>query len=310
MSTPPHKLEPSKNPYVLMPLLLVMWGSFAAVSKLLLDHLDSYQLMFSIYSVAIIVFSIIVIMKGRLTELKTWRPANFLLLLVCGTFTFLYDFLYMQSLTLIPAVEASMLNYLFPIFIVLFAVPFHGEKLTTSTMVSLAMGVLGTLLLVTKGDLASFHFTNLKGDLLAIGAAVSWGLFTNIIKKNTKDMLLSTFIITFTAFILSLGSLFVFSKPLMPSLMSVAGIFWLSFSNIILGFFLYFRALQHSPASLIASFTFFTPFITLAFIALMLGEQLMAVDYLAAMLILFSVPAQQAGKLFRRFKKKTLVNNL
>lgn len=36
-------LNATQNPFVLMPILLLIWGSVAAVSKLVLNRLDSYQ---------------------------------------------------------------------------------------------------------------------------------------------------------------------------------------------------------------------------------------------------------------------------
>ncbi|WP_025692965.1 EamA family transporter [Paenibacillus zanthoxyli] len=79
-------------------------------------------------------------------------------------------------------------------------------------------------------------------------------------------------------------------------------------SNIVFGFFLYFRALKYSSASLIASFTFFTPFVTLLFIVLLLGEILTVTDYLAAVLILFSVPVQKIRNVLNDRKKGHLLN--
>ncbi|AFC29564.1 hypothetical protein PM3016_2684 [Paenibacillus mucilaginosus 3016] len=297
MQTPHQdKLDASKNPYVLMPILLLMWGSLAAVSKLLLERLDSYQVMFYMYALGAVIFLAILIRKVRLKEaLKSWKVSDYGLLFACGLFTFLYDFFYLKSLELIPAVEASMLNYLFPIFIVLFAVPIHNEKLTWAKLVSVGMGFLGTALLTTKGDLANLNFTNAKGDVLAILAAVSWGIFTNLVKKNKKDMVVSTFLITAVALVLSTAAMLVYSRWILPGQADFLGVLWLSLSNIVLGFFLYFRALAYSPASLIASFTFFTPFVTLLFIVLLLGERLTWVDGLAAVLILFSVPMQKIG---------------
>jgi drug/metabolite transporter (DMT)-like permease len=158
------------------------------------------------------------------------------------------------------------------------------------------MGFMGTVLLMTKGDFANLNFTNFKGDLLAILAAVSWGLFTNLVKKNKKDMLLSTFFITAVAFVLSVGAMFAYSQFKLPLIADFYGVLWLSLSNIVLGFFLYFRALKYSSASLIASFTFITPFVTLLFIMLLLGEKLTLMDCIAALLILLSVPVQKIGK--------------
>ncbi|MBM7653483.1 DMT family transporter [Neobacillus cucumis] len=302
-----QKIDVTKSPYFLMPILLLMWGSLAAISKLLLNNLDSYQVLFYMYGIGVAAFFIIVVFKGKFSAILSWKRSEFAFLCLCGTLSFLYDFFYLKSLERIPAVEASMLNYLFPIFIVIFAIPIHKEKLTVSKSLSIVMGFMGTLLLVTKGDLANVTFTNFTGDLFAILAAVSWGLFTNLIKKNKKDMFLSTFFITFTAFVLSVGSMLLSSEFLIPQRTDFFGVSWLSISNIVLGFFLYFRALKYSPASLIASFTFFTPFVTLVFIVILLGEKLTISDYFAALLIIFSVPIQKVGTLVGK-KKSQLIN--
>lgn len=292
-----EKLEASHNPFVLMPILLLMWGSLAAISKLLLNNLDSYQVLFYMYGIGVIAFFVIFLFKGQLRSISPWRFSEIALLLSCGSLTFLYDFFYLNSLELIPAVEASMLNYLFPIFIILLAIPIHKEKLNLYKILSMVMGFMGTILLITKGDLANINFTNLKGDIFAVLAAVSWGLFTNLIKKNQKDILVSTFFITIVAFVLSTGAMAASSRFIIPQKADFYGVLWLSMSNIVLGFFLYFRALKYSSASLIASFTFFTPFVTLVFIVLLLGEKLTVTDCLAAILIIFSVPIQKVGHL-------------
>lgn len=296
MSKQDGKLTASQSPFVLMPILLLMWGSLAAVSKLLLNHLDSYQVLFYMYGIGAVAFLAIFLIKGRFRRLFAWKLSEIGLLIVCGVLTFGYDYFYLRSLALIPAVEASMLNYLFPLFIVLFAIPMHGEKLNFMKTISIVMGFAGTILLITKGNLAHVAFTNWHGDLFAVLAALCWGLFTNFIKKNRQDMMSSTLFITLVAFVLSAGTLLTSSRWILPGHSDAYGVVWLSLSNIIFGFFLYFRALKYSTASLIASFTFFTPFVTLVFIVWLLGEKLTVMDCLAAFLIIFSVPIQKLGR--------------
>ncbi|SEO83497.1 DMT family transporter [Paenibacillus sp. OV219] len=294
---PTPKLRASQNPYVLMPILLLLWGSVAAISKLVLGQLDSYQLLFYMNGVGVLSFLVIALFRrGKLKALSVWRSKQLLLLTACGLFVFLYDFLYLEALTRVPAVEASMLNYLFPIFIVLFAIPFHKERMNRYKLIAVLMGFMGTVLLTTKGDFTALRLTNLTGDLLAVLAAISWGLFTNLVKINKQDMLLSTLYMTVISFVLSAFGMFVLSEPALPHLTDFAGVFWLSMCNIVLGFFLYIQALRYSTASLVASFTFFTPFITLLFIMLLLGEQLSAIDGFAALLILSGVPIQRLGQ--------------
>lgn len=294
------KLNASQNPFVLMPILLLIWGSVAAVSKLVLNQLDSYQVLFYMYGIGVVIFGVILVVKSQGKTILSWRLSEWMLVLACGVFTFLYDFLYLKSLELIPAVEASMLNYLFPIFIVVFAIPIHKEKLNRYKILSIIMGFAGTMLLITKGDFANFSFTNLKGDLLAILAAVSWGLFTNLVKKNKKDMLISTLMITLVAWLLAIAGMLLYSQGTMLQMSNFFGVVWLCLSNIVFGFFLYFRALKYSSASLIASFTFFAPFVTLVFIMILLGERLTWMDGLATVLILFSVPVQKLGEVISK----------
>ncbi|CAN7543177.1 DMT family transporter [Paenibacillus sp. LjRoot153] len=294
------KLNATQNPFVLMPILLLIWGAVAAVSKLVLNRLDSYQVLFYMYGMGVIIFAVILVIRAWGKPVKVWRFSEWLLVLACGVFTFLYDFLYLKSLELIPAVEASMLNYLFPIFIVIFAIPIHKERLNRYKILSILMGFAGTLLLVTKGDFANFSFTNVRGDLLAILAAISWGLFTNFVKKNKKDMLVSTFVMTLLAWLLSIAGMLVYSQGKLLQLIDFYGVLWLCLSNIVFGFFLYFRALKYSSASLIASFTFFAPFVTLVFIMILLGERLSWLDGLAAVLILLSVPVQKLGDVIHK----------
>lgn len=288
----PNKLWTTTNPYVLMPLLLLMWGSFAATNKLILVRMDSYNVLFFMYGLAFVAFSVILIVKATVRELFSWRAQDYVLLVACGILAFLYDFLYIQALEVLPAVEASMLNYLFPLFIVLFAIPLHKERLTLGKVLSMGLGFSGTLLLVTKGNWANLSFTNLKGDLMAIAAAVCWGLFTNLVKMNKKDMLLSNSLITATAFILSIGALFAFSTYRAPHVPDFLSVLWLSMGNIVLGFFLYFRALKYASASLVATFTFFTPFVTLIMIVILVGEKVSLIDLVAFLLIFLSVPVQ------------------
>jgi len=286
----------SRSPFVLMPLLLLMWGSLAAVSKLLLRNLDSYQVLFYMYGFGVVIFWAILRSRANWRLALTWKAREAALLLACGALTFLYDFFYLKSLERIPAVEASMLNYLFPIFIVLLAIPIHGETMNRYKAASVLMGAAGTVLLVTEGNLGSIAFTDIEGDAFAVAAAVSWGLFTNLVKKNRQDLMLSTFAIAAVAFVLSAGALLLSSRFVVPRSGDLYGVLWLSVSNVVLGFFLYFRALKYSSASLVASFTFFTPFVTLLFIVLLLNERLTPTDAAAAALIICSVPLQKLGE--------------
>src|SRR4051794_24161544 len=106
------------NIYVLMAIILILWGNFAAVSKMALNSLDSLQVQFYMFGLAFICMTGFCIRNGKFKELRSLHRREVIRLIGYSIPSFLYYVFYLMSLQLIPAVEASMLNYSFPIMIV------------------------------------------------------------------------------------------------------------------------------------------------------------------------------------------------
>lgn len=292
------------NPYFLMGMLLFFWGSFAAVSKLTLGKLDSMQILFYMFGCAILIMTVILFATGKYRELKSISFKDYAKLAAYGLPQFFYYFLYVLAITMLPTIEASAINYLFPVFIVLFAVPIHGERLTVFKVVALVIGFAGVLVIITSGNIQSFKLTNLPGDIAALGGALSWGLFSNLGKKNKRDTFLSNYVYTVTAFILSTAGLLLLSGPVLPDAGGIAGIVWLCISNIILTYYIWFRVLKIAPASLAANLSFLTPFATLVFIIALTGEKILLSQILGLVIIILGT-AVQNERVVAKFHKWT-----
>jgi drug/metabolite transporter (DMT)-like permease len=128
--------------------------------------------------------------------------------------------------------------------------------------------------IVSNGDMAAIRLTNLGGDLFALGGALSWALFSGLGRKNRVDQDLSIYVFTLSAFALSSIGLIGFSTFTVPAITGLGWAVCLGISNIVLGNFLWIRGLKSSSSSLIASLSYLTPFVTLLFIVVMLGERL------------------------------------
>lgn len=280
------------NPYVLMAILVVLWGLFSAISKLILGKMDSFQVQFYMFGVATVVWTIIICSSGRLKKLGELKRNDYVKLVLFALPSFFYYFMYTLALRMIPAVEASMLNYLFPIMIVLFAVPINREKINTAKLISICMGFAGMVIIITNGHISSFRFSNIYGDLLAIGAAVCWGIFSNLGKRNNIDQFVSNYFYTVVSFILSTINIFVFSSFALPGITAFAGVFWIGVSNIVLAYYLWFKILKATTSAMAASLSFITPFVTLAFIVLLLGESIGIIQIAGFLLILVGIGIQ------------------
>ena len=264
----------SNNIVFLTIALLALWGSFAAVSKLVMSTLDSFQLQFIMFGIASALLCVILISSGRAKEFAAITPKQLLKLIALSVPSYLYFFLYTLSLKMLPAVEASSLNYLFPILIVMLAVPINGERLSLQKIIALIAGFAGTLIIISNGNFQSLKMTNWKGDLLAITAAASFAVFSNFLKRNKVDMLITNTVIAVCSFLFSGVALLLFSRFTLPNLPVLGLTIWLSLSNLVLAYFVWNKLLKKCSSSLSANISFMTPFSTLLFILLLLGESI------------------------------------
>jgi drug/metabolite transporter (DMT)-like permease len=87
-----------------------------------------------------------------------------------------YHALYFLAFALAPAVEVNLINYLWPLLIVLLAAPIRGMRLGPARLAGVALGVAGCGLLVGPG--ASFPREAIPGFLAALGCAVVWSVYS------------------------------------------------------------------------------------------------------------------------------------
>jgi drug/metabolite transporter (DMT)-like permease len=84
--------------------------------------------------------------------------------------------LYFAALALAPPIEANLLNYLWPLLIVLLAAPLRGLRLGPRRLAGVAMGAAGAALLLGGG--AAFPPAAALGFACAIASACLWALYS------------------------------------------------------------------------------------------------------------------------------------
>src|SRR3954465_4872776 len=85
-----------------------------------------------------------------------------------------YHFFYFTALRNAPAVEASLIAYLWPLLIVLGSALMPGEKLRWHHVAGALLGLAGTVLIVTKGGGVSFDGRYMFGYAMAAICAFVW----------------------------------------------------------------------------------------------------------------------------------------
>ena len=88
-----------------------------------------------------------------------------------------YHALYFLALRYAPPAEAGLLNYLWPLLIVLFSALLPGERLAVHHIIGALLGLAGTVLLLA-GNTGSFTSAQLPGLLAAFVAAFVWASYS------------------------------------------------------------------------------------------------------------------------------------
>jgi drug/metabolite transporter (DMT)-like permease len=151
---------------------ILIWSTLALFSSQLV-HVSPF-----------LVLGVALLLSGSfsLVRRSAWRiPLTTLAVGVGGIFG--YHFLYFRAMALAPAVEASLINYLWPLLIVVLSpLVLTGYRLRPRHVLGALLGLAGAGLIATGGKL-SLRFEFLSGYLMMAGAALIWALYSLLTKR-------------------------------------------------------------------------------------------------------------------------------
>ena len=164
-------------------LLSIIWGSSYMLIKKGLVGLSPIQLA----SFRIVMTSFILIFFG-LRHVKNLSREKWKWLSVTGFFgTFFPTFLFAYSETKIDSSVVAVLNGLTPLFTLFIAVLFFGYTFRKLQFVGVAVGLLGTIMLIYD-QYSSKSFSNANYSLLVLIASLCYGFNVNILKYKLKGV--------------------------------------------------------------------------------------------------------------------------
>jgi drug/metabolite transporter (DMT)-like permease len=108
-------------------------------------------------------------------------PRQVWLIGIAGLFG--YHFFYFTALRNAPAVEASLIAYLWPLLIVLGSALMPGEKLAWNHVAGALLGLAGTALIVTKGNGLAFDARYGFGYAMAAVCALLWSSYSLLSRR-------------------------------------------------------------------------------------------------------------------------------
>ena len=216
-----------------------------------------------------------VVLTGRAGILASYTKRQYARSALLGFLNpFLYYLILFKAYSILTAQEALVLNYTWPLMLVLLSIPLLGQKLTLKSSLALAVSFTGVFVIATGGDILGFGFTDPFGVSLALVSAMVWGLYWIYNVRDNRDETLKLFLN------FAFGSLFILGAAMYkgvtaPDAAGYAGMAYIGLFEMGATFILWLKGLRLSEtAAQVSVFVYASPFLSLVFIGLIVGERI------------------------------------
>ncbi|UTW11579.1 DMT family transporter [Marinobacterium rhizophilum] len=273
---------------------VLLWSTVATAFKLALAHLTPLQLLAVASIVSTLVLVVAISLQRRWGELaRAWQHNRWRYLGLGFLNPFFYYLVLFKAYDLLPAQQAQPLNYTWALTLSLLAVPLLGQRLHGRDFVAMLLGYVGVLVIATRGDILALQFDSPLGVALALGSTVLWALYW-IYNARSEDAPVVGLLLCFLCGLPWVLATAWISDGLPASWSGVGAAVYVGLFEMGITFMLWLSALKTAThASRIGNLIFLSPFLSLIFIAQVLGESIHPSVYPGLMLIVGGVILQQ-----------------
>lgn len=259
-------------------LAACIWGGMYVVSKYILEFISPITLVWIRYAIAFVVLFLILMFfnykKGRKVVIK---KKDWLLIAWIGFIGYFISIcLQFMGTKLSDAHMGSLITASTPVFVIIFARFILKELFTKKKMISLILATFGVIIVI---GLDSMFMKHLLGNIILVGAAVTWALasvYLKIVSKRFNSLIITTYAMLFAL---------IFTTPLMLTQHNnftlilnnrnlILGIIYLGVVSTAGAFFLWNKGIGLMDVGIGSLFLFFQPVTGSIFGWLYLHEQL------------------------------------
>ena len=272
---------------------ILVWSTMAPVVKILLTAVPALEALAVSSAIAVVVLLIYNVLSGKLKKMRDYSLRQYLTMAGLGFLgLFLYSALYYRGLAELTSQEACIVNYLWPIMIVVFSILILKEPFTPMKGIAMLFSFAGIVILSLGGSAAG-DGNRLLGILCCLGAAVVYGLFSVLNKKLNYDQTIAMMIFWLVT---AAGSavLGLATEAWIPVEGSQwLGLIWMGLASYAVAYVFWALALSGAKnTAVIANLAFLTPFLSVIWSAVFLKEPLQINAIIALVLIVGGILLQ------------------
>lgn len=282
-----------KKNYIYAVTTVLIWSTMAAVVKKMLFDIPNLEAL-SVSSFFAALFLLIVNSRtGIMKECKNYSAKDYGMMGGLGFLgLFMYSALYYYGLAQLSSQEACILNYLWPMMLVIFSCIILKEKLTFMKGIAMLCSFLGIVILSLGNESSSTGNTAL-GMLCCVIAAACYGLFSVLNKKADYNQNISMMVMWLVVAVCSMVLGLMTESWIPIKGVQWLGILWLGVVVDAVAYLLWALALKGSKdTARIANLAYLTPFLSLIVSAIFLEEKLKLRAFIALIFIIGGILLQ------------------
>ena len=256
--------SPKSFRYIPILLAVLFWGTSFVATKTALLEIKPVTVIILRLILATTLLTIIALYTKRNFSINLKSHGWILILAMIATF---HLWIQVTGLQYTTASNTGWIIGTAPIFMAILGLVFFKEKVTLLQMAGILIAMFGLLLLIGKGNILNIDLIKNKGDLLVLGSAFTWGVYSMVNKKISLSYSPLMTILYLFLMMLIIITPFNLNSEAINSVIHLSFIGWISI--LFLGLFcsgiayvIWARALRDMESAKVGAFLYFEPFVT------------------------------------------------
>ena len=273
-----------------------LWGSLAILTTLT-GEIQPFQIVATAFFVAFLLALIKWIIRGESLTAPFRQTSLAWAVGVGGLFG--YHFLIFLALKISPPVQANLINYLWPLMIVLFSALLPGQTLRPRHIAGALAGFSGACLLVTGGNTLMPAPEYIPGYVAALAAGLVWTGYSLASSRLTSVSTNAIGAFCLVAAILSTGAHILFETTVTPSTGEWVALVCLGLGPAGGAFFLWDWGLKRGHVRALGGIAYTAPLSSTALLILF-GPAVLTATIAISTILIIGGAILAAGDLLRR----------
>jgi drug/metabolite transporter (DMT)-like permease len=276
----------------LLILMTILFGLTFVASKVALQGIGIFQLVFLRHFFALVLLSAILWRnRYKFYIAKRDRKQFLLLTLIEPIGYFIFETIGINFTT--PS-NVSLIIATIPIFSLMFALWILGEKVNRYVLLGIFFSLLGVYLIVSLQKKSVLAPKPLLGNIFALGAAVSAGIYNSLCRRLTQTYSPWTItysqavVATFVFLPLAVNEIIFIREPFLD-LKIFFSVLYLAIGGSVIAYLILNYTLGKLPTYKVAIFANFIPVVTIFASWLIYGDMMTSVQFIGAGFVVFGI---------------------